>query len=137
MTKNIKTREVEKGLFRNYLQKAAENCRCAVQSMEDKAYNAAAVSAVHSAISGADAFCVFGLGKRCAPENHKDTAALIMDATEMKSENDKIRKLFESVIRIKNMAEYEERLVREKEADKAVREAVELLELIKRVMKEK
>ena len=137
MTKNIKTRAVEKGLFRNYLQKAAENCRGAVKSLEEKAYNAAAVSAVHSAISAADAFCVFGLGERCASENHKDTAALIMDATEKKGENDKIRKLFESIIRIKNMAEYEERLVREKEADKAVREAVEMLELIKMVMKEK
>jgi hypothetical protein len=137
MTKNIKTREVEKGLFKNYLQKADENSRGAVKSLEEKAYNAAAVSAVHAAISGADAFCVFGLGKRCASENHKDTAALIMDATNMKSENEKIIKIFESIIRIKNMAEYEERLVRGKEAEKEVREVVELLNLIRMVMKEK
>jgi hypothetical protein len=48
-----------------------------------------------------------------------------------------IRKKFDSVIGIKNMAEYEERLVRQKEAEKAVREAGELLELIKAVLKEK
>ena len=33
MTKNIKTREVEKGLFKNYLQKADENSRGAVKSL--------------------------------------------------------------------------------------------------------
>jgi len=43
----------------------------------------------------------------------------------------KVKELFESIIRIKNMAEYEERLVKPKEAEKAVKEAGELLSLIK------
>jgi uncharacterized protein (UPF0332 family) len=137
MTKNIKTRDVEKGLYKNYLQKAEENFKGATKSFEEGSFNAAAVSAVHTAISCADAFCVFGTGKRCASENHKDASALIMDATPKNDENDRIRKLFDSIIRIKNMAEYEERLVRLKEAEKAVREAAELLESIKMFMKEK
>ncbi len=137
MTKNIKTRDVEKGLFRNFLQKADENFSAAAGALEENRYNAAAVSSVHSAISAADAYCVHGLGKRCASENHKDASALIMDATSDKETNKKITSIFDSVIRIKNMAEYEERLVRQKEAQKAVKEAGELLEMIKTVMREK
>lgn len=137
MTKNFKTREVDKGLFANFLRKADENIVSAEKALRDKAYNAAAVSAIHSVISAADAYCVFGIGKRCASENHKDAAALIMDASHDKGINSRIRKLFDSVIRIKHMAEYEERLVKEKEAQRAVREAVELIELVKVELKEK
>jgi hypothetical protein len=80
---------------------------------------------------------VFGTGKRCASENHKDVVALIMDASQQKEFNIKISGKFDSVIKIKNMAEYEERLVKQKEAEKAVREAGELLDLVKTGLKEK
>ena len=45
--------------------------------------------------------------------------------------NIRIAKLFESIISIKNMAEYEQRLVKPKDAERAVREAVDLLAAVK------
>lgn len=56
MTKNIATKAVEKSLCSNYLQKAEENLRSAQKALEDRDYNSAAVSAVHSVISAADAY---------------------------------------------------------------------------------
>ena len=135
MTRKIKTRDVEKGLYVNYLQKGEENLQTAKKAFEDRVYNSAAVSAVHSAISSADAYCVFGLKKRCASESHKDTALLIGDVPARQGLSQQIKGIFESIIRIKNMAEYEERLVKLKEAEKAVKEAEELLSLIKAELK--
>ena len=77
MTRNIKTRPVEKPLYGNYLKKAKENAALAKEAAAKCAWNAAAVSAVHAVISGADAFCVFHLGKRCASERHEDATALL------------------------------------------------------------
>jgi len=135
MTRNIKTRDVEKGLYVNYLQKGEENLQTAQRALEDSTYNSVAVNAVHSAISSADAYCIYGLKKRCASENHKDTAILIGEVPARQGLSEKIKKLFESIIRIKHMAEYEERLVRQKEAEKAVKEARELFELIQLELK--
>ncbi len=135
MTRMVKTREVDRGLYVNYLQKGEENLFTANKALSDRVYNSAAVSAVHAAISSADAYCVFGLKKRCASENHKDTAILIGEVPARQGLSEKIKKLFESIIRIKHMAEYEERLVRQKEAEKAVKEAGELLNLIKSELK--
>jgi uncharacterized protein (UPF0332 family) len=135
MTRKIKTREVEKGLYINYLQKGEENLQTAQKALEDRVYNSAAVSAVHSAISSADAYCVYGLKKRCASENHKDTAMLIGEVPARHGLSQQIKGIFESIIRIKNMAEYEERLVKQKEAEKAVKEAGGLLNLIKAELK--
>src|ERR1035437_6111094 len=134
MTKKISTQLVDKVMFSNYLVKAVENCKQAVKALGDGAYNAAAVSAVHAAISAADAYCVSGLSKRCSSSNHEDTAELI--ETTMFSNKTIVSKKFMSIIRIKNMAEYEERLVKQKEAEKAVQEAEGLLALVKKDLKE-
>jgi len=136
MTKKINTKPVDKSMYSNFLKKAVENHDSAVKNLKDGAYNAAAVSAVHSAISAADAYCVFSSGKRCTSPNHEDAADLIMDIPGKKDEKNEISKKFRFIIRLKHMAEYEERLVKPKEAEKAVNEAGELLRLIKIEIKE-
>ncbi|PKL90928.1 MAG: hypothetical protein CVV21_10310 [Candidatus Goldiibacteriota bacterium HGW-Goldbacteria-1] len=130
MTRKVKTKEVEKHFYINYLKKAFENCDSAGNALKEKAFNAAAVSAVHSAISSADTLCVYGLGKRCASEDHKDVISLIMDSSHAKKENSEIVKLFDTIIKMKNMAEYEERLIKPGEAEKAVSIATDLLNLV-------
>jgi uncharacterized protein (UPF0332 family) len=131
MTKKIDTKAVEKSMCSNYLQKAEENLRSARKAVEARDYNSAAVSAVHSVISAADAYCVFALGKRCSSPKHEDASELVKTAPYPDSEKNAVSKAFMSVIRIKNMAEYEERLVKQKEAEKAVMEAGELLNMVK------
>jgi len=136
MTRKINTKAVDKGMYKNFLQKAEENLKIAYKALEEHAYNSAAVNAVHSAISAADAFCVYYLGKRCASAKHEDATDLIMDIPVKDDEKTVISKMFRAIIGIKNMAEYEERLVKPKEAEKVVTEARELLELIKIELKE-
>lgn len=132
MTKKIITKHLDKNVYINYLQKADENLEAAVKSLGERSFNSAAVSAVHAAISAADAYCVFGIGERCASSNHEDAAELVKYTSFPEDEKSIVFKRFKSIIRIKNMAEYEERLVKEKEAEKAVREAVEMLEIVKK-----
>lgn len=134
MTKKIKTKKVEKRMHVNYLQKARENLEAASAALESRRFNAAAVSAVHCVISAADALCVASSGERCASDKHEDASALI-EATSFNPESkSRISKKFMAVIRMKNMAEYEERLVRGKEAVKAVADAREMLENVEKVM---
>jgi hypothetical protein len=136
MTKKIVTKQVEKGLYVNYLRKAEENFKAAEKAFEDRSFNSAAVCAVHTAISAADAYCVYNLGGRSASSNHEDAADLVLSTTFQDVDKAAVAKRFKSIIRLKNMAEYEERLVKEKEAEKAVREALELLELVKKGFKQ-
>lgn len=131
MTKKIATKPVEKAAYSNYLQKAEENLRSAQKAADARDYNSAAVSAVHCVISAADAYCVYGLAKRCSSSKHEDTAELIRTAPYPEDEKTAVSKKFLSVIKIKNMAEYEDRLVKQKEAEKAVDEAGEMLKLVK------
>jgi uncharacterized protein (UPF0332 family) len=131
MTRHIKTKDVDKEMYFVFMKKAEENTDSAENSLKSGRYNAAAVSAVHGAISAADALCAFSLAKRSASETHKDAAALIMMTKFSKETNVRIAKLFESIISIKNMAEYEQRLVKPKDAEIAVREAVDLLSAVK------
>ena len=131
MTRHLKTKEVDKEMYIVFLKKAEENTDSAENNLKLGRNNAAAVSAVHGAISAADALCAFSLAKRSASESHKDAAALIMMTKFSREANVRMAKLFESIISIKNMAEYEQRLVKPKDAERAVREAVDLLAAVK------
>lgn len=131
MTRHLKTKDVDKETYVVFLKKAEENTDSAENNLKLSRYNAAAVSAVHGAISAADALCAFSLAKRSASEIHKDAAVLIMMTRFPDETKVRIAKLFESIISIKNMAEYEQRLVKPKDAERAVREAVDLLSAVK------
>jgi len=137
MTKKISAKKVEKVMYSNYLKKAAENYGSASESLKNKSYNAAAVSAVHSAISSADAYCVYNLGKRCTSPKHEDAADLIMSTTYGGAEKLSVSRKFRAIIRIKNMAEYEDRLVKPKDSEKAVKESGELLKIVKNAVGDK
>lgn len=70
-------------MYKNFLQKFEENLKIGFKALDELAYNPAAVNAVHSAISAADAFCVYGIGKRCASENHKEAEKVVRKAGEL------------------------------------------------------
>ncbi|HDQ25340.1 MAG TPA: hypothetical protein ENN43_01165 [bacterium] len=136
MTRHVDTKNVDKVMYVNYLQKAGENRLMSEKALAERVFNSAAVSAVHCAISAVDAFCVANMGKRCSSAGHEDVSVLIKATSYPDEEKTFVAGKFKSVIRIKNMAEYEERLVKEKEAEKAVREAGLLLDAVKRALGE-
>jgi len=131
MTPNFKTRDVEKSLYTNYLKRADECCHAAKNSFEAQEYNAATISAIHACIAASDAMCIYYLGKRNASENHNEAVALFKT---IKSDDESINtnaNRLSRTLSIKNMAEYEDRLVFRTEAEKALKDCGRFLEYAK------
>ena len=74
--------------------------------------------------------CVYYLGKRHSGESHNDAAALfktIKSTEEFSTNANRILR----ILRMKNMAEYEERLVYKSEAGKIFKDCERLLAFVK------
>jgi uncharacterized protein (UPF0332 family) len=76
--------------------------------------------------------CVYNLGKRSLGENHNDAINLFKTIKENDSELGRNANRISRILNQKNMAEYEERLVSEKEAEKILEDCERLLEYIKK-----
>ena len=126
MTPRSKTRDVSKSTYANYLKRAKECFNASENSLKFQEWNAAAINAIHCCISSCDAMCVYFLGKRHSGESHNDAAALfktIKHTEEFKINANRIVR----VLRMKNMAEYEERLVYKAEAEKIFKDCERFL----------
>ena len=117
--KEIKTREVEKYLYVNYLKRSAELLKSAKRCMEDSIYAAASLNAVFSAVAAIDAVCVYYLQKRHSGTNHEESIGLLMSVEGIKrQELEKARPRLIRILKAKNMASYEERVLGQKDAQK-------------------
>ena len=129
MAPKLKTRDVPKAQYSNYLKRAQECLTAAQLTYGREDWNSSAINSIHAVISFADAMCVYFLGKRHSGENHNDAAGLfksIKDDEEISVNANRIIR----VLRMKNMAEYEERLVTRSEADKILKDAERLAEFV-------
>src|SRR4030042_7052242 len=117
----LKTRNVERSSFPNYLKKATECRRAAVRSYGQGDWNAAAICAIHCCISACDAICTYALGLRYTGERHTDAIALLLSIKPNDERYKSNAARLSRIINTKNMAEYEERLVFRKEAEKAIK----------------
>jgi hypothetical protein len=88
-----------------------------------KRYNSATILAVHAVISSCDALTSFYLQQRCASDRHLDVLSLINRLPFDKGELGAKSKQIARVIDVKNVAEYEERLISAREAENAARDA--------------
>lgn len=133
MTKKVKAREVDKSSFFNYSKKAGEFLIAAEECFSSRDWNSSTINAIHSGISFVDSMCAFFLGKRFAGEKHEDVVNLVKTLPDMKAvEIADICDRILSLLKMKNMAEYEERLVKEKEAEKAMIQARKIAEIAKK-----
>ncbi|MEK6715785.1 MAG: HEPN domain-containing protein [Candidatus Omnitrophota bacterium] len=131
MTPKFKTRDVEKSLYTNYLKRSEECYHAAKNSFVAQEWNAATISAIHACISASDAMCIYFLGKRNAGESHNEAAALFKA---IKTDDEQINTNASRILRIlaiKNMAEYEDRLVFKAEAEKVLKDCERFLEYVK------
>ncbi len=117
----MRTRNVDKHKYQNYLKKADEFFQVMNDSFAHKNYNATVVNAVHCAISAADGLTVFYKGVRHAGEKHEDVVSLINTLGIVGIEN-KTRQLLR-LLQLKNSAEYEETLMSESNALDAIKNA--------------
>jgi HEPN domain-containing protein len=132
MIAELKARKVNKSLYRNYLKRAEECCIAANESLKNADWNAATICAVHACISACDSMCIYFLGKRHAGENHSD-AVRLFKTIRINNENlIKNSNRLSRILRIKNMAEYEERLVYKSEAEKTVKDMERFFSYVKK-----
>ena len=125
-----KTRNVARRLYVNYLKRADECLATAKGAFVAQQWNASAINAIHSAIAGVDALCVYYLGKRHAGESHGGAIKLFNSFYVAPQELQVNAKRLSRMLGMKNMAEYEERLVFKSEAEKALKDAERLLAFV-------
>ena len=132
MAPKFRTRDVAKSLYANYLKRAEECFHAAKNSFAIEEWNAATINAIHSCIAACDAICVYFLGKRHAGESHEDAVNLFKIIKGGSKEINTNASRILRILRIKNMAEYEERLVYRYEAEKVLKDCKRFLEYVKK-----
>lgn len=130
MTPKFKTKDVAKSMSYNYLKKAEECFHAARNSLNGCEWNASAINAIHCCISACDAMCVYALGRRHSGENHNEAASLFKTIKSGDEEiNNNTNRLLR-ILRIKNIAEYEERLMTRGEAEKMIKDCERFFEYV-------
>ncbi len=132
MTPKFKTKDVAKSSYINFFKKAEECLHAAKNSFIAQEWNAATINAIHSCITACDTMCVYFLGKRHTGENHNDAVSLFKTIKAGDEEINTNANRILRILRIKNMAEYEERLVNKSEAEKVLKDCERFLEYVKR-----
>jgi len=128
-----KFRAVDKHLYVNFLRRSEECLKSAKRALENNEIMSAPISAVHCCISALDALCVNHMRKRHAGYNHEDGVRFIYGInTVKKDELELIGSRAMKVIRLKNMAEYEERIMKPKEAEKMIKYSECVLDMVKK-----
>lgn len=128
--KRIPTRGVDKVRYRSYLKKAEEYYQAMLDSLSQGRWNAAALEAIHSAISANDAFLVQRYGLRSVSNTHEDAVDLLV-ARLGTSERQEPAQHLSWLLAKKNLVEYEDRLFTAREAQEAVKHAERFLEWVK------
>lgn len=122
--KRVTSRREERGADANYLAKAEEFLRAALESAASRRWNAAALSAIHAGIAAADAVLVFERGLRSAGQRHEDVLDLLAGPGEGRSA---ALTHLRRVLARKNVVEYESRLFSQREAEEVVQHAERFL----------
>lgn len=128
----MKTRNVDKHKYTNYLKKADEFFEIMKDSFAKRKFNATVLNAIHCAMSSADALTVFYKGVRHAGERHEDVVSLLntLGLPDMQNKN---RQLLD-LLRIKNSAEYEEKLMTEANASDSIKNAERFNKWVKEML---
>jgi len=131
MAPKLETRDVAKSLYSNFLKKAEECLHAAKNSFTNQEWNATTINAIHSCIAACDAICVYFLGKRHAGESHENAVSLFSTIKSGDEININANRMLR-ILRLKNMAEYEERLVHRSESEKILKDCERFLEYVKK-----
>jgi len=123
-----KTRSVSPQAAGNYLKKAQEFATAMETALERKNWNAAALAAVHAAISAGDAMLAAFVGLRSSDQDHRQIITLLAD--HLGKDGEQASRHVQRVIAMKNLVEYEERLIRQTEANQMATHIRRLMTLV-------
>lgn len=127
----MRTTRVDKGSYQNYLKKANQSVQTAKEALDKGRWNASAINSVHTVISSCDALTVFYLGLRSSGERHDEVIDLISKTNIKEEEFTKVKRQVLRVLAKKNLAEYEQRLVYQKEAESIFKDAERVYDWIR------
>ncbi len=124
-----RTRSVSPQASANYLKKAQEFAAAMESALQEERWNAAALAAVHAAISAGDALLAAFAGIRSAEQDHRHIVTLLPD--HLGKDGEQASKHIRRVITLKNLVEYEERLIRAAEAAQMATHVRRLMTLVR------
>ncbi len=112
--------------YKKFLKKADEFFEIMQQSLKNEKWNATGLNAIHTGISANDALLTFHFGLRSISPKHDDAVKLLIsmmkrDDTEIKAKH--LRRL----ISVKNLVEYDGRLLSRREAESLAKHAERFL----------
>lgn len=119
------TRAVDSKKADNYLAKAENSLHMAKLAIEQKAYDNAVMSAIHSAINALDSLTTYRLGKRSSG-SHAAALSLTKEIFTSQEQKD-VEKQFKSLLGLKNASEYQPEMMGPKEAEDSVKWAERIL----------
>ncbi|MCK4809696.1 MAG: hypothetical protein KAS99_02010 [Candidatus Omnitrophica bacterium] len=125
------TKDVEKSFYSNFMKRAQECFHAAQYSYKHEEWTATAISAIHSTIAACDAMCVYFLGQRAAGASHNEAITLFKAIDNSKEISTNANRIAQ-IIRTKNIAEYEKRLIFKSEAEKILNACKKFLEFAKK-----
>lgn len=133
MTKDIKTAHVPKSDYINYLKKSEDFFSNAQDSLVKEKWNAVGLNAIHAGISAADALLVFLHGIRSRGPKHDDILKLLSNLIKHKGLEKNLSHL-RHLISMKNIVEYDQRLITQSEAIGMSKHAERFLAWIKSIL---
>lgn len=131
--KKIKTTSIPKSGYINYLKKAEEFLSTTQDSLIKGKWNAAGLNAVHSGICASDAVLVCLHGVRSSSPKHDDVIKLFSTLVKHKQIEENINHL-RSLIAMKNIVEYDQRLIIQSEATTLSKHAERFLNWVKSLL---
>ncbi len=128
MVRGLSTKPAKVGSEKIYLSKAREFLDGARRLLENEDWNSSAVLSIHAVISACDAICVRFMALRHSGADHMQAVELLNSLPLERAEIESKLKQARRVISLKNAAEYEDRLIRQNEAQEMLRDAERLAE---------
>jgi len=122
MVGKIPRKDEDRLSARSCLEKARQSRATMHLAFDEGLWNAAGESAVRCAIHACDAITVAIGGVRSSSKNHEDAARLLAEIVKGKDVKE-ISNRFLRIIRMKNPVDYDPRLLRKSDAQKALKAA--------------
>jgi uncharacterized protein (UPF0332 family) len=119
--------------YKKFLKKADEFFEMMQQSLMKEKWNAAGLNAIHAAISSNDALLIFHFGLRSISPKHDDAAKLLISTMKRDDVETKAKHL-RRIISIKNLVEYDGRLLSRAEVESLAKHAERFLVWVKSLL---
>ncbi|MFH0904289.1 MAG: HEPN domain-containing protein [Methanobacteriota archaeon] len=130
MVRGIATKPARIGSDKIYFTKAGEFLRGAIIEADKENWNSSAVLSIHAVISACDAICARFLQLRHGGADHMQAVELLGSLPLERSEIESKLKQVRRIISLKNAAEYEDRLIKQSEAQEILKDARRLVEWV-------